>query len=197
MSFRKEKKYRVSLVHQKLLRDGLLARGMQPLHTGRRVNSCYFDSLWLNCFHDSEEGVLPRRKVRVRWYNNDNIFFKEIKISSIEGRFKKTEKINNFVLNRHDSTKFYDRELGMLRPITVVSYFREYFSFNGVRLTFDSHIDYAPLRNCGIRTLRDPQTVVEIKSPADISDDYISTVINLPTERFSKYCRAVLLTGLS
>ena len=33
-----------------------------------------------------------KKKFRIRWYNKSNIFTEEIKISSIEGRFKYQKK---------------------------------------------------------------------------------------------------------
>ena len=40
---------------------------------------------------DSEDGCLPRKKIRVRTYpenKNDSEYFFETKISSVEGRYK-------------------------------------------------------------------------------------------------------------
>ena len=51
---------------------------------------------------NSEEGVMPRKKVRIRWYNEENNFAK-IKYSSIEGRYKYSDinklKDKNEILN--------------------------------------------------------------------------------------------------
>ena len=58
-------------------------------HPSRQVNSIYFDTPKLDFYTASEEGILPRKKIRIRWYNeNTNKVFKETKISSIEGRYK-------------------------------------------------------------------------------------------------------------
>ena len=52
-------------------------------------SSIYFDNRTLDMFSDSEEGNLPRKKIRLRSYPpNSNKKNLEIKISSIEGRFK-------------------------------------------------------------------------------------------------------------
>ena len=34
----------------------------------RKINSYYFDTLFLKDFIDSEEGTVPRKKLRFRWY---------------------------------------------------------------------------------------------------------------------------------
>ena len=56
---------------------------MRELYPKRVINSCYFDSHDLRCFYDSDEGVLPRKKIRLRWYENKKKITKEIKVSSI------------------------------------------------------------------------------------------------------------------
>ena len=75
------------------MQKNLIRRGMLELHPLRKVNSCYFDNEMMTLFLDSEEGVLPRKKVRIRWYNNLLNFKKETKISSIEGRYKYSENV--------------------------------------------------------------------------------------------------------
>ena len=89
MSFRKEKKYRLTYSDQKILKKTLFYKGMKILYPKREINSVYFDTDNFDFYLNSEEGVLPRKKIRVRWYNqNRSKIFKETKISSIEGRFK-------------------------------------------------------------------------------------------------------------
>ena len=86
MSYRKEKKFRLTLSDMQLLKSNLLSQGMNELYPMRKVNSCYFDTNEMQMFHDSDQGVLPRKKIRIRNYNDEKIFTKEIKISSEEGR---------------------------------------------------------------------------------------------------------------
>ena len=76
MTFRKEKKYRLTKYEFYKLKDILTSSGMKSLFEPRKVNSLYFDTPELAMFLDSEEGVLPRKKIRVRWYNeNFKCFF--------------------------------------------------------------------------------------------------------------------------
>ena len=44
MSFRKEKKFRLSLSEQKILKNKLFSEGMLKLHPKRKINSVYFDT---------------------------------------------------------------------------------------------------------------------------------------------------------
>ena len=88
MSFRSETKFRLSYGDKYLLKSNLLSLGMKQLYPSRLINSQYFDTEKLQMFFDSEEGIVPRKKIRVRWYHEKHEKNLETKISSIEGRFK-------------------------------------------------------------------------------------------------------------
>ena len=55
MSFRKEKKFKLSYSDAALMQKNLIRRGMLELHPLRKVNSCYFDNEMMTLFLDSEE----------------------------------------------------------------------------------------------------------------------------------------------
>ena len=95
MSFRNEKKYRLSYGDLYELKSQLISVGMKKLYPDRQINSEYLDTKELKMFSDSEEGVLPRKKIRIRWYKDKSVQNLETKISSIEGRFKKSENFSN------------------------------------------------------------------------------------------------------
>ena len=92
MSFRIEKKYRLTLSDQKILKNLLFEKGLSFYFPSRLIHSCYFDNYQLETYRDSEEGCFPRKKLRIRWYNNEKKLFKETKLSTIEGRFKLQKK---------------------------------------------------------------------------------------------------------
>ena len=99
MSFRSETKFRLSYGDHYLLKSNLLSLGMKQLYPNRFINSQYFDTEKLQMFFDSEEGILPRKKVRIRWYHEKQEKKLEIKVSSVEGRFKIKKKYES-VLNK-------------------------------------------------------------------------------------------------
>ena len=196
MSFRKEKKYRFSRFEIAKVKQELFAEGMQRIYNQRSVHSCYFDNSSLVSFRESEEGVLPRKKIRVRWYDQQDSYMKEVKISSIEGRFKSSNFLQG-VSNRSDIFKldFYDNVYGRLRPKIVVSYQREYFKVGPLRVTIDSGITY---RSVGYRLgiiCADPESVMEVKASIDCGEDAIENTIRYPTSRFSKYSRGIIASG--
>ena len=196
MSFRKEKKIRVTVNEFFKLQSLLQQKGMKSLFKPRVISSIYLDTVDMNMFHDSEEGVLPRKKVRIRWYNEDKKFTLENKTSSIEGRFKVTSKLDSSLLDNEIKIKHrMDSQYGLIQPILKVSYERSYFMLNNMRITFDKNITYQYLRTANNRKYFEPERVVEIKIPISCSDDFVEKHIPYPTARFSKYSRGLLLSS--
>ena len=195
MSFRKEKKIRTTVNEFFKLQSLLHQKGMKALFKPRVISSIYLDTADMNMFHDSEEGVLPRKKVRIRWYNEDKKFTLENKTSSIEGRFKVTSKLDSSLLvNELKIKSRRDSQYGLIQPILKVSYERSYFMLNNMRITFDKNITYQYLRTENNRKYFEPERVVEIKIPISCSDDFVEKHIPYPTARFSKYSRGLLLS---
>jgi len=186
MSFRKEKKYRLSRSDLARVKQQLFESGMTELYPSRVVTSCYFDTPTLDLFHDSEEGVLPRKKVRVRWYNHEGSLTKETKVSAIEGRFKYTEKCTDSVnLKNVVKLEFFDQLYGRLTPSLFLSYDREY----------DQNITYEFPRSRSRPRHIDQESVMEVKVGIDCEDDFIEQIIPWSTARFSKYSRGLLLAN--
>ena len=193
MSFRKEKKFRVTVSDFHKFQSHLHQQGMKTLFEPRLITSVYFDTPDLNMFNDSEEGLLPRKKVRIRWYNDDKLFTLENKTSSMEGRFKVPSKLVNHISESELNTKKrMDAQYGHIQPTLKVSYKRSYYVFNKMRITFDKDICYQNLKYADTRKYHDPERVIEIKIPANCPDDFVETYIPFPTARFSKYSRGIL-----
>ena len=194
MSFRKEKKFRVTISDFHAFQSQLFNLGMTQIYKPRIVNSTYFDTDNLDMFFNSEEGILPRKKIRVRWYNNESNFTLEKKISSVEGRHKTTKKLNDVINEREILDKMYfDTQYGIVTPTLNVSYHRSYFTFKSMRITFDQQITYKTKKMSFRKVHLDPERVIEIKIPANCPDDYIESQIPLATSRFSKFSRGLLL----
>lgn len=189
MSFRKEKKYRLSNFDLLLLKQIFIKKGLKKLYPTRIIFSKYFDTDNLQMFSDSEEGVLPRKKIRIRWYDKNQERNLETKISSIEGRFKLSKKCKEDYFNNLNS--LFDPTYGKICPSILVKYSREYYILNKLRITIDTKIHYADIRKNGTTSVIDKENVVEVKTSHEISDDYIEQIIPYPTSRFSKYCRGV------
>ena len=193
MSFRKEKKYKLTVFEFNSIKNYLLEKGMSVLHKSRQVNSTYYDTELLDMFYNSEEGVLPRKKIRLRSYNADYKTSIEVKISSIEGRHKKILSTSNNSSIEIPET-IQDQQYGLLTPSLFISYKREYYLFEGMRITFDSCIKYKNIRRSTKSEFNEPESVMEVKVPINTLDEFIERLIPYPTTRFSKYSRGILLS---
>jgi hypothetical protein len=194
VSFRKEKKFRLSNYEYNDLKSKLLLRGMKPLYAKREINSLYYDTELYSMYSDSEEGLLPRRKVRIRWYDEIEKACNEVKISSIEGRFKTSARV--CISSEKSLPKaLADSHYGIIVPSLLVSYTREYFSFESMRITFDSGIKYFNYRRNQNIPFTDEECVMEIKVGIGVPEDYIEKIVPLSTSRFSKYSRGLLASN--
>tara|TARA_B100000482_G_C12516633_1_gene262753 strand:+ start:177 stop:767 length:591 start_codon:yes stop_codon:yes gene_type:complete len=189
MSFRKEIKFKLSTSDSILLKSQLLDFGMKVIYPKRQVNSCYFDNYDYLFLHQSLDGVVPRKKIRLRWYNDNYSIKKETKITSIEGRFKIAEDYKINQLPNFPKLNLFDKVYGNLTPSILIKYSREYYKYKGLRLTFDGNILYQNLRSILSKEYIDNQRVMEVKTSIDTSDDFINKYISFPTTEFSKYVR--------
>ena len=194
MSFRQEKKFRLTQSDFNTLKNNLRLQGMETLYSSRKINSLYYDTEDHNMFFDSEEGLLPRKKVRIRWYEDVKEASLEVKTSSFEGRFKTSNRAQSKEKTLLPES-LYDTQYGSVIPSLLVCYSREYFTFESMRITFDSDIKYVNKRLSQNVTFVDGECVMEIKVGIDVDEDYIERFMPYSTSRFSKYCRGLLLTS--
>jgi hypothetical protein len=193
VSFRIEDKLLIDPQRLGDLYNWIESRSGYTLFEKRLVFSTYFENQAKTMFLDSEEGTLPRKKIRIRSYgttSHANVKRSlEIKISSIEGRFKTARELQDSELNEFMNMGYFDEQYGMCVPISCVAYMREYFSVAGVRLTVDQDIRYRPAAS-QIWT-DDPAIAVEIKAPYGSPFDYLEQNFPFRRVRFSKYARAI------
>ena len=99
MSFRREEKLRVASGKIFQLKKWISQNKGYTIYPTRIINSVYFDNYNYSMYNESIEGVTPRKKIRLRSYDNNFAFNKkvnkEIKITSVEGRYKVSEPITN------------------------------------------------------------------------------------------------------
>ena len=84
MSYRIEEKIPMTLNDAINFISNLEKDGLKMLHPKRIISSDYYDSADFNLFRDSEEGLLPRKKIRIRHYPLSKLseYSLEVKISS-------------------------------------------------------------------------------------------------------------------
>jgi len=193
MNFRIENKYEIEGTKLNILYKFLKKNNAKILHPGREINSVYFENNNFNAYHDSLEGNLPRKKIRLRSYPNNSQNIKkdlnfEIKINSIEGKIKTSKKI----LDHEKLLKFgfYDFQYGQCYPIVETNYFREYYNLLNIRLTIDKNIKYSYFKKKN-RVAFKNECIIEIKSNDTKASDYIDKNFHFKKIRFSKYCNAI------
>lgn len=195
MSFRKEEKLKIHKNQLLNLRQWIVENGGVELYEPRIVSSTYFDTDDWRMFKDSEEGSVPRKKIRIRSYSRDEHAVGssslEIKTSSVEGRYKTATK--NFHLNKVMKLGFFDTDYGICKPRVRVTYQRSYYSIHGIRLTIDQNIEYVMVNGGRTSAYRvvDPEIAVELKADDAVPLEYLNNRFPFDRVRFSKYSRAV------
>lgn len=138
-----------------------------------------------------------KKKIRVRSYSlgthkiESSAF--EIKISSIEGRYKIKER--NFNLAKIMTIGVIDSNYGVCKPIVRVTYDREYFMLFGVRITIDRNIRYKAVNRTFMEVL-EPGVAVEIKANYQTSAEYLIRKFPFNRTRLSKYSNAINLLNI-
>ena len=190
MSFRTELKIPVTAFQAQLALASLSERGLKKIYPDRKICSTYFDSGDNGAFRDSEEGLLPRKKVRIRKYlGTSKDLLLEKKITSIEGRYKTTQMLCLDDEKRYLNGGIFDNDYGEMFPRVVVEYSRSYFQVEALRLTLDREIVY---RSCMTKEHHiEKFHVIEIKAPIDTNLDFVDEVIPYPLRRFSKFSNAM------
>ena len=168
----------------------------KKIYPDRKINSLYFENPNNDLFLDSEEGCVPRKKIRIRNYPNSKEinFYLEIKISSTEGRFKKSFKINQKEYYKFIKLGYFDNHYGNCLPKVFISYSRQYFSLFDCRITIDQSINYKKF-NSNLNKIFDKMYVVEIKSNNIFMKDNLLNFFPFERIRFSKYCRSFAYLG--
>ncbi len=168
----------------------------------RKIFSIYFDTIDYKDFIDSEEGTVPRKKIRLRYYNsffgnlNDDKIIKgslELKKTLDFHREKKSIKIFDTLENSIIVCKNF---LNQKRyPVCAIKYQRNYYkSFSGIRITLDKNIQYYKINKDHKLILSnfENENIIEIKIE-NIDKDYSfeTDFLSAYRVRFSKYCEAV------
>jgi hypothetical protein len=192
MSFRIEKKFRVEQKKLVQLYSWLSKNEAVKIYNDRYIKSIYFDNKSFSSYHDSTEGVVPRKKIRLRNYSKDKSNFNnlnlEIKINSVEGRYKTTKNIKNYsnCLNNGMHDDFY----GICYPKIIISYKREYYKVYGYRITVDREIQYDEfdLKRKFLNKIYENRIIMELKTNYNSSENDINEKFPFEIIRFSKYC---------
>ena len=191
MSFRIEEKISITKENLFIFYNFLTENKALNLFPSRNIDSIYFDNEYFQMFYDSEEGVVPRKKIRTRKYNNLNDYLLEKKISSSEGRFKISKKI----IDPKDFYKFglIDDTYGICKPKLRVFYERSYFKVLNFRVTIDTNIKFQKfsINNKFFENSISDEVVVEVKSNNILDYNDFQKKFPFTKIRFSKYSKGI------
>ena len=124
MSFRIENKYIIDPTKIIFFKKWLNDKKFKIKYPKRRVTSLYLDNKNLTSYKDSIEGIVPRKKIRIRYYgeiNNKTKYLLEKKISSIEGRYKVSKIISKSKKDRILRYGLIDKEYGNCKLKKIIS----------------------------------------------------------------------------
>ena len=186
----------------------------------RKVHSLYLDDIFYSSVKDNLAGISDRKKIRLRWYGEDEEKFKpSFEIKFREGRlgFKEVHRIpsldGNFIdrpinsIIRECNKELISQNIVLdnyLIPSLQTTYEREYYEDNeGVRFTLDKNINfYKPLLLGKLNTTLPtpyPLQVLEVKFPSDLKNkvNKLISSLNLRPRRHSKYLIGLSSLGLA
>ncbi len=166
--------------------------GGKKIFPKREIESIYFDDKNFKMYNESEEGTLPRYKIRLRRYPQSDLkkWFFEKKINSVEGKFKKTNLISQSKKDCLIKFGINDQVYGNCNPKLIIKYIREYYSIKDERITLDMNITYSDF-NSKLSISDNESLILEIKSKTDIFYETLLNKLQSKKIRISKYCRAV------
>ena len=191
MSFRIEEKLYIKPEHLLDFKAYLSKNLSQKLYHPRKIKSLYFDNINFNMYSDSVEGLVPRKKIRIRNYPNekDKEFYFEIKNSSVEGRFKKRNIIKKSEFENFKNQGYFDNQYGSCFPSIYVEYDREYLMVDDIRISIDTNLLYTDFRTQVEK--QDSKIIIELKTSIKKNLDNLIKLFPFERIRFSKYCFAV------
>ena len=194
MSFRTEEKFYIHKDRFVDLRKYLKSKGAYKKYPKRLIKSIYFDNEKLEAYTDSQEGSVLRKKIRIRSYpseKNKSNHLLECKISSVEGRFKKSNYVNNDLKYKYLKYGYCDPLYGLCKPKVVILYKREYFIFqNKLRVTLDKDIEYYKY-NAPLKKIKNNKIVMEVKNTDRVCSNIIINQFPFIKIRFSKFSIAI------
>ena len=179
-----EEKVKLPLSYKNNLLKDLFDLNFKYLHPERLISSVYYDNNRFQIYQDSAEGIVPRKKIRIR--ESFGELYLEHKFKNQNGKYKKHQKVNNI------PKKIIDNIYGVTFPVCKIEYKRLYLTNNKIRVTVDSNLKYQNYKN-SISNYNVSFFIIEFKmlNDLEISKNFIDSKINFSAIKFSKYDDAI------
>ena len=154
--------------------------GFKTAYPNRTINNVYYESRDFRAFHDNEDGISDRTKLRVRWYGdlhsvknpilelknkrNSQGFKKSCKVKSFD--IKNIPKLSSLISKTDKDFKFFMYRYNV--PYLINTYERQYFeNKRHIRLTIDTNMRYKKPNFFNNFIKCDNYSILEIKYKAE------------------------------
>ena len=203
---RVEKKFVLGKFKDDFIKKFLSVNGFIKQYPDREISSVYLDTKNYDFARDNINGISERKKIRFRWYNNDEtkIFFEEKnkknfqvykEIKEIELSSEKKDLVNK--LKEFFFTKETKNNKFNYKFILKTNYHRSYWISDDkkFRATIDTEINASSLKNF-LKPIYLPDTVLEFKFLPKYEKEFRyffnSKSYQLRSQKYSKYIRSFL-----
>ena len=189
----------------------LSLKKLKVQNESREINNIYYDTLNFESARNNLDGISNRTKYRVRWYKK-NLQYTNCNVELKIKREKLNKKIIiptnlsyldvlnkdlfDLVKNNFNDKDVIDRNLYIQKffPTVQNKYHRVYYSYNNIRITYDTKIYYKNLRMHSVNGWNnDDLNVLEIKFNEDKLSEGRELISKMPfvPKRHSKYLRGL------
>jgi|TARA_B110000495_G_C22893828_1_gene521420 hypothetical protein len=202
-----EKKFVFGKYQNDFVEKILLINNFSKVYPDRTISSIYLDTLNFDFVKDNINGISERKKIRVRWYNDDiNKIYLEEKNKRNFFIWKNISKLDIFTSEKNllnDLKIFLINSNNMKNNnynynfILKTNYKRNYWlSSNGkIRATIDTEINASPAYNAS-KIVSLPETILEFKFSHNLEyhfrDFFSQKHLNIRSKKYSKYIQSFL-----
>ena len=184
----------------------------KEIYQKRKVNSIYFETFDFKDLLSTIDGEKNRSKLRIRWYGEifnsyvQPVLENKIKVNNKNFKINHTlnqinffnditsEKISNLIENTVNIDERIKLKYKMRKPNVLISYERQYFMYNNIRITLDSKLfmlDFNRKKKIKLSTFikKKKFSIVELKFIDKDFNDVAKITSNFKNRvmKFSKY----------
>tara|TARA_B110000114_G_scaffold180745_1_gene217052 strand:+ start:384 stop:1070 length:687 start_codon:yes stop_codon:yes gene_type:complete len=207
INLRIEKKFIFGKYQNDFVEKLLLINNFSKIYPDREISSIYLDTLNFDSARDNINGTNNRKKIRIRWYNDDleKVYLEEKNkrnfyvwknILKMNISSNKDNLLNNlkksFYKPSNPSSSNYNYNF-----ILKTNYKRNYWISNNkkIRATIDTEINASPAKDMN-NVIELPETILEFKfSPSSeiFFRDFLSQKgLNIRSKKYSKYIQSFI-----
>ena len=196
---RYETKY-VDYKHNRLhLIDLLYSNHYRYIYPTRKITSLYFENIKDQMYLHTEEGINPRKKIRIRYYgeeSNKSYYVLEHKESYDYFRKKSSKKISNREYFSFLKNGIWEKDYGLCFPNLLVSYYRNYLfnKENKTRVTLDFNIEFKKFNFSN--NFKNNDLVIELKTSSFNKQNILDQYFFSKKRRYSKYLEGFIKVNM-